>query len=167
MHLLRSTDYIAATRAGLITGVVFLILVMIMIPVFLDGSPWAPPRMMAAILLGEEVAPPPGSFNWKIFLAAMVVHLPGSILLMTTGAFIIDRMSFVPVLLTGNALGFLLYWIGFFLITDVWPWFEKSWNWVSLVTHLSFGLVGALGLLQDPGQELIEVKNRFKEVKNI
>lgn len=163
MKVSGSIDYKAATWAGLITGVVFLILVMIMVPVFLDGSPWGPPRMMAAILLGEEVAPPPGSFNWKIFMAAMVVHLPGSILLMIIGAFIIDKLSFVTALVVGSALGFLLYWIGFYLMTDVWPWFEKAQNWVSLVTHLIFGLVGVWAYFWIRDRDKVKQKTATKK----
>ncbi len=33
------------------------------IPIFLDGFPCGPSIMMAAILLGEEVAPPPATFE--------------------------------------------------------------------------------------------------------
>lgn len=136
-------DYKAATWAGLITALVFLILEMIMVPVFLNGSPWAPPRMMAAILLGGEVAPPPATFDLKIFMAAMLVHFPLSIPLMFIGAFVIDKMSFIMALIVGSLLGLLLYWIGFYLMTDIWPWFEKAQNWVSLVNHIIYGLVGA------------------------
>lgn len=136
-------DYKAATWAGLITALVFLILEMIMVPVFLNGSPWAPPRMMAAILLGGEVAPPPATFDLIVFMAAMLVHFPLSIPLMFIGAFVIDKMSFITALIVGSLLGLLLYWIGFYLMTDIWPWFEKAQNWVSLVNHLIYGLVGA------------------------
>jgi hypothetical protein len=41
----------AAILAGLIAGVVFMMLEMILVPVFMNGSPWAPPRMIAAIIM--------------------------------------------------------------------------------------------------------------------
>lgn len=48
----------AAVWAGVIAGAVFLVLEMVMVPMFLDGSPWGPPRMIAAMAMGEEVLPP-------------------------------------------------------------------------------------------------------------
>ncbi len=50
----------AAVIAGLIAGAVFMMLQMIMVPVFMNGSPWGPPRMVAAIILGKHVLPMPG-----------------------------------------------------------------------------------------------------------
>jgi len=46
-------DWRAGVYAGLIAGVVFLILEMVMVRLFMGESPWAPPRMIAAIVLGE------------------------------------------------------------------------------------------------------------------
>jgi hypothetical protein len=136
-------DYKAATWAGLITAVVFMMLEMIMVPLFMGGSPWGPPRMMGAILLGGEVLPPPATFDFGIFMAALAVHLPISVLFTIVTAFIIEKMSFAMALVVGAVLGFLLYVIGFYLMTDIWPWFAKARNWVSIFAHLVFGLVAA------------------------
>ncbi len=136
-------DFKAAVWAGLITAVVFMMLEMIMVPLFMGGSPWGPPRMMAAILLGSEVLPPPATFDLGVLMAALVVHLPISILFGIVTAFIIDKMSFVAALIVGAVLGLILYVIGFYLMTAVWPWFANGRTWVTIFAHLVFGLVAA------------------------
>lgn len=42
----------AALWAALVAGLVFLVMEMTMVPVFMGGSPWGPPRMIAAIAMG-------------------------------------------------------------------------------------------------------------------
>lgn len=51
----RSVDWRAAIWAGIIAGAVFVVLEMLMVPLFLGGSPWGPPRMIGAIVMGEGV----------------------------------------------------------------------------------------------------------------
>src|ERR671919_425929 len=67
-------DWKAALWAGVIAGLVFMLLEMMLVPMFMGGSPWGPPRMIAAIALGKEVLPPPDTFDPGIMAAAMVVH---------------------------------------------------------------------------------------------
>ncbi len=67
----------AAILAGLIAGVVFMMLEMILVPVFMNGSPWAPPRMIAAIILGKDVLPMPGQpviFDFGVLMVAVMLH---------------------------------------------------------------------------------------------
>lgn len=136
-------NFKAAVWAGVIAGVVFMILEMVMVPLFLGGSPWGPPRMMGAILLGPEVLPPPATFDFGIFMAAIVVHFIISILFGIVAAFIFNKMSFGMALLVGAVLGLVLYFIGFYLMTEFWPWFAMARNWVTIFAHLVFGLVAA------------------------
>ena len=50
-----------AIVGGLIAGLVFLTMEMILVATVGGGSLWGPPRMMGAILLGPEVLPPPAA----------------------------------------------------------------------------------------------------------
>ena len=72
-------DWKAATWSGIIAGFVFLVLEMVMVPLFGGGSLWGPPRMMAAIVLGKGVLPPPATFDFGIVMVAMGLHLVLSI----------------------------------------------------------------------------------------
>lgn len=133
----------AAIWAGVIAGAVFLILEMVMVPLFLGGSPWAPPRMIAATAMGQGVLPPPATFNLGIFVVAAVVHFVLSILYAIIIAFIIFRMTIGPALLVGAAFGLVLYLVNFFILTGIFPWFANARNWVSVFAHVVFGLAAA------------------------
>ena len=54
---------------------------MLLVPVFLGGSPWGPPRMIAAIGMGPGVLPPPDTFALVPMLVAVVIHFMLSIVL--------------------------------------------------------------------------------------
>jgi hypothetical protein len=75
-ELAQATDWKAAAWAGVIAGVVFMMAEMIMVMAFEGQSPWAPPRMIAAMVLGQGVLPPPAVFDIKILMAAMMIHFP-------------------------------------------------------------------------------------------
>lgn len=138
-----AVDWIAAVWAGLVGGLVFLMLEMIMVPVFLAGSAWGPPRMIAAMVLGKDVLPPPATFDFGVLLAAMVVHFALSILFALTLAWIIARFGGGAALLIGAFFGLALYLVNFYGFTTIFPWFANARNWVSVVTHIVFGLVTA------------------------
>lgn len=140
----RSTiDWSAAIWAGVIAGAVFMILEMIMVPAFLGGSPWAPPRMIAAIVLGREVLPPPATFDAGVVMTAMVVHFALSIVFAIVLAWLIYRVRRATALLIGAAYGLALYLVNFYGFTALFPWFADARNWVSVVAHILFGLVAA------------------------
>lgn len=136
-------DWRAAVLAGLFSGFVFLILELIMVPVFMGGSPWGPPRMIAAIAMGEGVLPPPASFDLGVVLVAMLVHFPLSIVYAIVLAFLIHRMDMGVALGAGAVFGLALYLINFYGLTAVFPWFAEGRNWVSIFAHIVFGLAAA------------------------
>ena len=71
----------AAIGAGISAGAVFMMLEMALVGTIGGGSPWGPPRMIAAMAMGEGVLPPPASFDFGIMMVAMMIHLVLSIIL--------------------------------------------------------------------------------------
>lgn len=138
-----SVDWKGGIYAGLIAGLIFLILEMLMVPLFGDGSPWGPPRMIAAIVLGEGVLPPPATFDLGIVMVAMLLHFALSILYALTLAFFISRMSTGSAITSRLGFGLVLYLVNFYLFTAMFPWFAMARNWISVFAHLVFGLVAA------------------------
>lgn len=136
----RTLDWRAAAWAGVIAGAVFMMLEMIMVPAFLGGSAWAPPRMMAAIVLGPDVLPPPATFNLGIFVTALVVHFTLSVVFAGVLAWIVDGWSPATAVIVGVVYGLALYMINFYGFTALFPWFAEARNWVSVFTHAVFGL---------------------------
>lgn len=134
--------------AGIIAGVIFLILEMVMVPLFLDGSPWGPPRMIGAIVLGKGVLPPPATFDIGIVLTAVILHMVLSIIYGIGIGMIIKRMSFGMAILTGAVAGFIIYLVNFYIFTSIWPWFANARHWVSIFAHIVFGLAAAWAFIK-------------------
>jgi hypothetical protein len=139
----RTINWRAAVWAGVIAGAVFMMLEMVMMPLFAGVSAWAPPRMIAAILLGREVLPPPATFELGVFLVAMMVHFALSIIYAVILAWIIYTFSLGPAIAIGMAFGLALYVINFYGFTAIFPWFAMARNWISIFAHLVFGGVAA------------------------
>lgn len=142
-----------AVYAGVIAGIIFMVLEMIMVPLFLEGSIWNFPRRIAAIALGKDVLNPPNFFTLGVFLIATGMHFIFSVVFGLAIAFIINlfRIPLTGSLVFGAVLGYLLYLVNFYGMTNFFPWFMESRNWVSAFTHISFGIATTwsyLGLLK-------------------
>jgi uncharacterized membrane protein YagU involved in acid resistance len=133
----------AAIVAGLIAGAVFLMFEMIMMPLFMGVSPWAPPRMMAAIVLGQGVLPPPDTFDFGLVMVAMMVHVVLSIVYAFIIGFFVQERNVATAATIGAIAGLAIYLINFYGFTAIFPWFAMARGWVSVVGHILFGLVVA------------------------
>lgn len=138
----------AAAWAGLISGVAFVMLEMVLVPLFMGGSPWGPPRMIAAIVMGKGVLPPPATFDVGVLMAAMAVHLPLSVVFTLILAWIIARFDIGVAVLSGAVFGLILYLVNFYGFTAVFPWFAMARNWVSIFSHIMFGMIAAIAYKQ-------------------
>ncbi len=139
-----TVNWKAAIMAGLIAGAVFMMLEMIMVPLFMpDGSPWGPPRMIAAIGMGKEVLPPPATFALMPVMVAMIIHFPLSIIFAVILAFMISRFGLGIAVLIGAVFGLALYFVNFYGFTAIFPWFAMARGWVSIFAHIVFGAAAA------------------------
>lgn len=137
----------AAILAGLIAGVVFMMLEMILVPVFLNGSPWAPPRMIAAIILGKDVLPMPGqpvNFDFGVLMVAIMLHFMLSIVYAVIIGWICRNLSMGTSILLGAVFGLILYFANFYGFTAIFPWFAMARNLVSIFSHIMFGIIAVL-----------------------
>lgn len=137
-------DWKAAIWAGLIAGAVFMMLEMVLVPIFIGGSPWGPPRMIAAIGMGKSVLPPPDTFALAPLMVAMLIHFMLSIVLTIALALLVARMGIGAAGMVGAVFGLLLYLVNFYGMTALFPWFAMARNWVSIFAHVMFGAVAAL-----------------------
>jgi hypothetical protein len=143
----RQVDWRAGVYAGLIAGAVFMMLEMGMVWLFMGESPWAPPRMIAAIALGEGVLPmppdKPATFSMGVIVTAMVIHFLLSIIYGLIGAAVVaHRMGYGGAVAFGALAGLVVYLINFYPIANAFfPWFAMARNWISIVAHVVFGAV--------------------------
>lgn len=133
----------AAVWSGLIAGMAFLVLEMLLVSLIAGDSPWAPVRMMAAILLGRDVLPPPATFDLGIAAAAMAVHFVLAVVYGLVLSLLIYRLETGPALLIGALFGLGLYAVNFYGFTAVFPWFAMARNGMSILAHAVFGLTAA------------------------
>ena len=138
-----SIHWSAAIWSGIIAGAVFMILEMVLVPVFMGGSPWGPPRMIAAIAMGKSVLPPPDTFALAPVMVAMLIHFPLSIVLTAVLALLVARMGTGAAVMVGAVFGLVVYVIAFYGMTALFPWFATARNWVSIFAHVMFGAVAA------------------------
>ncbi len=133
----------AAVIAGIIAGVVFMMLEMVLVGTVGGQSPWGPPQMIAAMAMGESVLPPPAAFDPVIMGVAMMIHLVLSILLGLVLGWAISkwRLSLVMAIVAGTAFGLFVYFLNFYVITAVFPWFAMARGAISIFAHAMFGLV--------------------------
>lgn len=135
----------AAAFAGIIAGALYAAIQMLLMPLAAEGSPWVLPRMIAAIVLGAAVAPPPATFEGGVLLTALVVHFSLSIIYAIVLAAIVSRVRLGTgaVLGTGLAFGLVLYLVNYYGFTVIFPWFAIGRNWVTLLGHLVYGVAAA------------------------
>jgi hypothetical protein len=136
-------DWKAAIWAGLIAGLVFLMVEMLLVWLVMGMSPWAPPRMMAAMVLGPEILPPPADFSLMAVMTAMVIHFPLSIVYGLILGWAVHRLEMGAALLAGAAFGLVaVFAVNFHLIAPMaFPWFVEAQNWISVLAHVLFGVV--------------------------
>ena len=136
-------DWSAAIWAGIIAGTAFMMLEMVLVATVGGGSLWGPPRMIAAMVMGEGVLPPPATFEIGPMMVAMAIHLMLSIILGIVLGWVISHwhLGLGMSILIGAVFGLLIYLVNFYGFTAIWPWFAKARNFISLFSHVMFGLV--------------------------
>lgn len=136
----------AVILAGLIAGLVFIVMEMVLVAVVGGGSPLGPPTMIGAIVLGPEVLPEQGTpppFDMGVFLTGQIVHFVLSVVLAVIFVLIARRMALGTGALVGLGVvfGLLVYFVNFYRMTAVIPWFAMARNFITIASHLVFGAV--------------------------
>lgn len=141
MHV--TFNWNAAIGAGIIAGVVATTVQMVLWWAFLDALPWLlyrDARLTAAILMGQEVLPPPATFDWQVMIVATLIHFVLSITYSLILACLISRLGMALSLLAGGIYGLILYGINMHCVTLVFPWFSEVRDWITIITHIVFGI---------------------------
>ena len=133
----------AAVSAGIVGGLVFAVLEMVMVPLVLGQSPWLPLHMIGAIALGPSAMVPPDTFDLKIVSTAVVLHVALAILYAIVLAFIVARLELGTAVLVGAIYGLVLYGINFYGFTKWFPWFADHRDWIAISTHVVQGALWA------------------------
>lgn len=136
----------AAIWGGIVAGLVFMMLEMAMMMLFQGESPWGPPRMMAAIVMGQGVLPAmgePARFDAGVMMLAMMIHLTLSVVLAVVLGFGISllRLSLPAAIIAGAVFGVIVYFVNFYGFTALFPWFAMGRGPISIFAHAAFGAI--------------------------
>lgn len=135
-----------AAYAGILAGMISTVVQLFLWWTFWNVLPeifYRDVRLTAAIVLGRTILPPPVSFDGFAFLVASLVHFSLSILYSFILALIVARCTLWNSLLLGAVYGWLLYIVNMYGFSHIFPWFEMVRDWITLVTHLAFGVAVA------------------------
>lgn len=145
-----SLDWKAALWAGIAAGIIFMMLEMVLVQLFQPMSMWAPPRMIAAMLMGQDALPPPDTFDAMILMVAMMIHFPLSVVFAFILAWIVSRwnLGLAAAIIVGGVFGLVIYVVNFYGFTALFPWFADGRGWIGIFAHIMFGL--ALGAVYQP-----------------
>ncbi|VVE21197.1 membrane protein [Pandoraea aquatica] len=139
----RSPDWAAAAVAGFVACAFFSAVEMLMVLLVSGQSPWVPPRMVAAIVLGPGILSQPATFDVSIVAMALMVHAAiGVVLGVVLGAIIAPfrlDSDVVTVSIAGGVFGLVVYVVNFYVMTQMFPWFTESRGWTMLAGHIIFG----------------------------
>jgi uncharacterized protein YndB with AHSA1/START domain len=102
-------------------------------------------RLTAALIMGTSVLPPPSTAQWDILLVATLIHFSLSIAYAAVAAYFVGRLHTGPALVAGAAYGLVIYVVNLYGFTVLFPWFLVARDWVTLGTHVVFGVVLAIG----------------------
>ena len=139
------THWKAAVWSGVIAGLVFMMVEMTLVWLAMGTSPWAPPRMIAAMVLGKGVLPPPADFSLTAVMVAMMIHLPLSAVYGLIIGWLVHRFNMLKAVLIGMVFGLVaIFGVNFYLVAPaLFPWFVDARNWIGVVSHTMFGAVAA------------------------
>ena len=133
----------AAAAAGIIAGVVATGAQLVLWWIFTDALPsifYRDARLTAAMLMGPDVLPPPATFEWGVMLVATFIHFMLSIAYGLILAPLISRPGMVASMLAGAVFGLIIYATNMYGMTLIFPWFSVARDWITLATHIVFGI---------------------------
>lgn len=155
-RLRQVVDLRAALIAGVVSGILFLGIASLITTNAL-GTPVSLVRLFASVVLGAAILDPNSTITPLALIAALGVHLLFSISFGLLVAYVIHRWGIVIGVIGGGALGLALYFINFYSLSLLFPWFFTFRSTLLLVMHVLFGAVTG-GLY-----ELLE-HERYEEV---
>jgi hypothetical protein len=136
----------AAAGAGIAAGVLATVFEIVLWAVFTDALPeifFRDAHFAAAIIAGPGSLSPPASFAWGTVLVATLVHFTLSIAYGLILSTLISRLRTLSSLIVGAAFGLFLYGVNMYGFTTIFPWFEATRDWITVATHVAFGIVAA------------------------
>lgn len=134
-------DWSSAIWAGLIGGVAFLLVNVLVSPLTVGGNAWVYLRLLASPILGPEILAPPATFDATALAVALVTNFALAIVFALVVAFILHRWGLLVGIFGGAVLGLCLYLINLYSLTLLFPWFWAMNSSMMVASHVLFGAI--------------------------
>lgn len=134
-------DVSAAVWAGLVAGLIFLVVEMFLATAVLDVSLLSPIYWSGAIIIGQHILLPPITFALIPFIVGLILHFAFSVIFGLLIAFVIHRGGLLMGIVGGGLLGLTLYGLNFYAFKELFPWFYVVRGIGMGVAHVIFGAV--------------------------
>lgn len=154
----RALDWRAVIWSTIISGLLFAIIVMLLAPVFRGGTVWSPVRMIAGIVMGQGVVPPPDTFDFVIVTVGVLFHMALALVYVVILALIIQRMTMGMALVVGAVAGFAIYLINFYGFSAMFPWWVSARDALGIFSHLAFGISAAWAYKHFQSRDTVPVR---------
>lgn len=143
---MQQPDWIAALVAGVVAGAVLMVLTLLWASTEMNSHPWIIARKIAAILMGPQVLVS-ADFSVSIMAVMAIIHyglgVIFALILSTIVAALQMNHSPAKVVGVGALFGLALYMVNFYLLINLYPWFEDMRGGETLIAHLIFGMLAA------------------------
>ncbi|MGI9553433.1 MAG: hypothetical protein ACR2NC_00800 [Thermodesulfobacteriota bacterium] len=134
-------DWSAAFWSGIISGIIFYLLNIILIPLVYGGSVWTIVRYLSSPLIGESILPPPATFEMSALFISFICTLALAVAFTLVLAYVLHRGGLIVGILGGALFGLALYFINFNTLTLLVPWFYVLKSPMMLLNHIIFGIL--------------------------
>lgn len=143
----RVPDWSAAAVAGFAAGAVLMVLDLVWPLLFGDGNPWATAHMVSALLLGQQVLQSSG-FELGVVAVALLIHYALGIFSGLVIGIVIAGVhceaSLAMTQAIGYAFGVVVYFVNFYVLATLFPWFGEMRGAATFLGQLAFGVCAAL-----------------------
>ncbi len=143
----RSIKFFIILYAGIIASIFSTIAQILLWWIFWDVLPdifYRDMRFTAAIILGQGVLPPPAAFDLTIFIVASFIHLSLSIAYAFVLSSLIKRVDLKASVILGGLFGLMIFTVNMYGVVMIYPWFEETRDWITVVAHVVFGVSAAI-----------------------
>lgn len=97
-------------------------------------------QLTAAIAMGQAILATEPTWRWDVLLIATLIHFTLSVIYAAIAMFVVRRLGAKLAILAGALYGAVLYGINMHGFTEFFPWFSVSRGWITLLTHVAFGI---------------------------
>ncbi|NMG30804.1 hypothetical protein [Aromatoleum evansii] len=134
--------FAAAVCAGFIAGTVATFAQMLLW--WLEGTPviatlLRDARLTAAVVMGPGVLHHAPGWRWDVLIWATAIHFTLSVIYALIAWPVARAMTLSAAIGLGALYGAAIYVINLHGFTHVFPWFDVSRGWVTILAHLVFG----------------------------